>query len=295
MYTASYLNCVEGTGLIEPLYYEWDEYNAYNYKEEYRFGSQLIVAPVTQKAYPDGYARVRAWIPEGEWTDIFTGDVYEAGKGGKEVCLLRGVEHIPVLAKRGAILPLSMDNSNLVKNPEKMEVWVYEGDGAYSLYEDGLDEQNSNVLFTDFSSEYEETDGACTQRLTISTEGDGAIIPQERVLKICFKSVENGDLRVFVNDEETDVKKRLSDCVEVVLPFSAENVYRIELTYPKLERLEKWLKRACKVLTEVQGINANKDYAYKMLLQVTTEEEYVQMIDALPLDMAAKLRLKEIL
>ena len=295
LYTASYLNCVEGTGLIEPLYYEWDEYNAYNYKEEYRFGSQLIVAPVTQKAYPDGYARVRAWIPEGEWTDIFTGDVYEAGKGGKEVCLLRGVEHIPVLAKKGAILPLSMDNTNTVKNPEKMEVWVYEGEGAYSLYEDGLDEQNPNVLFTDFRSEYEETDGACTQRLTISTEGDGTIIPQERVLKICFKSVQNGALRLFVNGEETDVKKRLSDCVGVVLPFSAENVYRIELTYPKMERLEKWLQRACKVLTEAQGINGNKDYAYKMLKQITTEEEYVRIIDTLPLDMVTKLRLKEIL
>ena len=55
------------------------------------------------------------------------------------------------------------------------------------------------------------------------------------------------------------------------------------------------MQRACKVLTEAQGINGNKDYAYKMLKQITTEEEYVRIIDTLPLDMVTKLRLKEIL
>ncbi|MBO5736222.1 MAG: alpha-xylosidase [Clostridia bacterium] len=295
LYTANYLNCVEGTALIEPLYYEWNEYPAYNYKEEYRFGTQLLVAPVTQKAYPDGYARVRAWLPQGKWTDIFTGDVYEAGEGGKDVCFLRGMESIPVLAKEGAILPLSMDNDNAVRNPEKMEVWVYEGTGEYSLYEDGLDTQNTNVLFTDFKAEYSETEGACTQSLTISTEGDVGVIPQNRELKVRFKSVRNGAVRLFINEEEMTCTKRLTDCVEVVLPFNGENTYRVEVTYPKTTRLQQWLQRAGKVLTEAQGINGNKDYAYKALLQVASEAEYAQMIEALPLDMATKLRLKEVL
>ena len=295
LYTANYLNCVEGTALIEPLYYEWNEYGAYNYKEEYRFGSQLIVAPVTQKAYPDGYARVRAWIPQGKWMDIFTGDVYEAGEGGKDVSLLRGVESIPVLAKEGAIIPLSMDNANTVCNPQKLEVWAYEGTGEYTMYEDGLDGQNPNVLFTVFKSEYSEMEGACTQVLTISTEGDPTIIPENREVKVRFKSVENGQVRVFVNGEETETKKRLTDCVEVVIPFEADKTYRVEVVYPSATRLEKWLKRACKVLAEAQGINGNKDSAYKTLKAVTSEEEYAKVIDTLPVDMATKQRLKEIL
>ena len=295
LYTANYLNCVEGTALIEPLYYEWNEYGAYNYKEEYRFGSQLIVAPVTQKAYPDGYARVRAWIPQGKWTDIFTGDVYEAEEGGKDVSLLRGVENIPVLAKEGAIIPLSMDNANTVYNPQKLEVWAYEGTGEYTMYEDGLDGQNPNVLFTVFKSEYSEMEGACTQVLTISTEGDPTIIPENREVKVRFKSVENGQVRVFVNGEETETKKRLTDCVEVVIPFEADKTYRVEVVYPSTTRLEKWLKRACKVLAEAQGINGNKDSAYKTLKAVTSEEEYAKVIDTLPVDMATKQRLKEIL
>lgn len=295
LYTANYLNCVEGTALIEPLYYEWKECAAaYNYKEEYRFGSELLVAPVTQKAYPDGYARVRAWLPQGKWTDVFTGDVYEVGEGGREITLLRGLESIPVLAKEGAILPLSADISNTVYNPERMEVWAYEGTNAYTLYEDGLDAENPNVLFTHFVSEFIETEGACTQSLTISSEGDKDVIPQTRSIKVCFKSIENGDVRLFVDGEEAPCVKRLSDCVEVILPFDADKTYRIEVTYAVRTRLEKWQARARKVLTEAQGINPNKEYAYRVLMQAATEEEYAQAIEGLPVDMATKLRLREL-
>ena len=295
LYNANYLNCVEGTALVEPLYYEWKEYAAYNYKEEYRFGSELVVAPVTQKAYPDGYARVRAWIPQGKWTDIFTGDVYEAGEGGKEVCLLRGLESIPVLAKAGAILPLSADNRNTVYNPEKMEIWAFEGTGIYTLYEDGLDMQSTSVLFTEFKSEYTETNGAGTQSFIIFAHGDKTVIPQNREIKVCFKSVRSGNVRLFIDGVEMTYTKRLTDCVEVIIPFDAEKTYRIEVTYPIKSRLQKWLDRAQKVLTEAQGANPNKKYAYDVLKQVTTEEEYVQTVDALSLDLATKLRLKEIL
>lgn len=295
LYNANYLNCVEGTALVEPLYYEWKEYAAYNYKEEYRFGSELIVAPVTQKAYPDGYARVRAWIPQGKWTDIFTGDIYEAGEGGKEVCLLRGFESIPVLAKEGAILPLSADNRNTVYNPEKMEIWAFEGTGVYTLYEDGLDMQSTSVLFTEFKSEYTETNGAGTQSFIIFAHGDKTVIPQNREMKVCFKSVKNGNVRLFIDGVEMTYTKRLTDCVEVIIPFDAEKTYRIEVTYPIQSRLQKWIDRAQKVLTEAQGVNSNKKYAYDVLKQVTTEEEYAQTVDALTLDLATKLRLKEIL
>ena len=209
--------------------------------------------------------------------------------------MLRGLESIPVLAKAGGILPLSLDRGNAVKNPEKMDVWVFEGTGAYTLYEDGLEMENSNVLFTDFATEFTETEGACTQVLSISTEGDKEIIPQNREMKVRFKSVKNGTVRLFIDDEETEVKKRLTDCVEVVIPFDAEKKYRIEVTYPTQTRLEKWLERAQKVLTDAQGANPNKVQAYNALKQVTTEEEYVQIIDSLPVDMVTKLRLKEIL
>ncbi|MBQ5929553.1 MAG: alpha-xylosidase, partial [Clostridia bacterium] len=63
LYSASRKTNQEGIALVEPLYYEWDCAQAYRYKNEYIFGGELLVVPITKKANKDGYARVKAWIP----------------------------------------------------------------------------------------------------------------------------------------------------------------------------------------------------------------------------------------
>lgn len=293
LYTANYLNCMQGTALVEPMYYEWKDKQAYAYKEEYRFGSELIVAPVTQRAYPDGYARVRAWIPEGEWTDIFTGDEYAVDAGGKECTLLRGLESIPVLAKRGAIVPLSLDNLNSVRNPVNLEVLVFEGTGSYSLYEDGLEDGQYPVSVTDFESEFVEMNGVCTQSLKISTRGDSSVIPQNRVMKICFRNVRDGRVKLFVDGEEAPFEMRLSEFVEAYFAFDASKTYRVEVLYPGKTAMEKLIERAKRILTEIQAGNYAKELAWKAIKETTSVEEYVAAVDGATLDLGAKLRLKE--
>ena len=49
-----------------------------------------------------GLGRVKAWLPEGTWTDVFTGQTYT---GGRSLYLHRDLTSIPVLAKAGAIVP----------------------------------------------------------------------------------------------------------------------------------------------------------------------------------------------
>ena len=253
------------------------------------------MAPVTQKSYPDGYARVRAWIPAGKWTDIFTGDAYEIGEGGKELTLLRGLESIPVLAKEGAILPLSGDNKNEVKNPEKLEVWVFEGSGAYSLYEDGLAEEKYSALMTDFTSQFVEMNGACMQVLTISSRGEGDVVPQNRTIKTVFKNATNGEVKLYEDDKEVSCEKRLSTHLELSFAFEAGKTYRVELTYPSQTRLEKLLLRAKKILTEAQAGNYAKERAWQTIAEATTVEEYLYAVERSSLDLGIKLRLKETL
>ena len=295
LYNASYLNCVEGKALVEPLYYEWKERQAYNYKEEYRFGSELLVVPVTQKAYPDGFARVRAWLPEGKWTDIFTGDEYEIAAGGREVLLVRSMESIPVLAKKGAILPLSADNKNAVNNPEKMEIWAYEGVGSYTLYEDGLEDGKYTVLFTEFKSDFEESNGACTQSLSIFSHGDMTVCPTNREMKVCFKNIKNGRLRVMENGEPVAYTKRYTDNVELVFAYDPTKTYRIEVIYFKQSRLEKCIERAKRILTECEGVNMEKSKTWNAILQATTWESYLYAVDTSAVDTVTKIRLKEVL
>ena len=50
LYTANYRTHMEGTPICMPMYYDYDCDAAYECKNQYMFGSQLLVAPITQPA-----------------------------------------------------------------------------------------------------------------------------------------------------------------------------------------------------------------------------------------------------
>lgn len=293
LYTASYQTAKYGKALTEPLYYQWNTPQAYAYRQEYLFGSQLLVAPVVEKCQEDGYARVRAWLPAGRWTDIFTGDVYEIGDNGKEVTLLRDECSIPVLIKQGGILPLSMDKGNAYDNPEKLEVWAYEGNGEYTLYEDGREQGKKGELLTKFLSQYSETDGVCMQSLTIVADGDGEVVPKNRVISVRFKDIPNAKVRLFVDGVEREMEEWLTYCAGAKIPFEMGKTYRVEAIYKKLSCLEKWKARAKDVLSKAEGNNDQKYKTYCALMKAESVEEYLSIIETSQIEEIAKLRLKE--
>ncbi len=295
LYSASEKTTSEGAALVEPLYYEWDCAPAYRYKNEYLFGRELLVVPVTNRCYPDGYARVRAWLPEGKWTDIFTGDSYEVAEGGKELVLYRTLDSIPVLARAGSALPFAMDKGNDSGNPEKLEVWAYSGKGEYTLYEDGKQSKQEGQLRTKFVLDESQTEGVRMQSLTISSCGNGEVIPQNRKLFVRFKDLPFGAVTLFVDGVKTETEEWLTDCSAIAFPFEAGKEYRVELVYKAQTRLEKWLARADKVLIQAEGNNCRKYELYGNLHAATTEEEFVKAIDESYLSEVEKLRLKETL
>ncbi len=295
LYTAAWRTHTEGRALVEPLYYEWKHPLAYRYGTEYLFGSELLVLPVTAKAYPDGFSRVRAWIPQGVWTDIFTGDEYEVGEEGKSLTLLRTLESLPVLIKRGGILPLSKDGGNGCKNPVNLEVWSYVGDGEYTLYEDGREEKEDGICKTYFSSSYVETEGVCTQSLTIFAEGEEGIIPKNRLLSVRFKNIPSGEVRLLVDGEEVPTKKWLTDCPALRFAMEKGKRYRVEVVFAGQSRLEKWKCRAERVLLLAEGENLIKYALYTALKRAASEEEFLAEIEKSPLPLVVKQRLKEII
>ena len=60
--------------LVMPMYYLHDCKEAYEAKNQYYFGTEMIVAPVVNKRNREGLAPVSVWLPEGRWTDFFTGE-----------------------------------------------------------------------------------------------------------------------------------------------------------------------------------------------------------------------------
>jgi alpha-glucosidase (family GH31 glycosyl hydrolase) len=183
----------EGQPLVQPMYYDHpDEAEAYTVPNQFMFGSELLVAPITTPADPmTGLGRVKAWLPEGTWTDVFTGLVYE---GGRTLVLHRDLDSIPVLAKPGAIVPMvPADAVGGGTGPsQRLEIRVYAGaDGGFTLVEDRDDERWARTRIT-----YDDV----TRLVTVhDVEGDPATLPSGRLYDVVVHGTEPNDVaaRVF--------------------------------------------------------------------------------------------------
>ena len=186
IYTATYRQHMNEESLIRPMYYDYPRQSrSYTQNNQYMFGSELMVCPITAPADDaTGMGSVKAWIPNGIWTDFFTGKTY---KGHRTMVLNRPVEQYPVLAKAGAIVPTACHQigSSDTSNPAEMEVFVFPGaSGNYTMFEDdGVSDAYTagKSYFTQFC--YDET----AQTFTISSHGDASCIPANRIYKITFR------------------------------------------------------------------------------------------------------------
>ena len=137
LYTMNLKTHKDGLPLILPIYYfEAENEKAYNYPNEYYFGEDLLVCPITEKGDElSKLSRVKAYLPKGYWVDIFTGIKYA---GEREIELYRSLDDIAVFARLGSILPLDARKSgNEIDNPNEFDLHVFAGaDGSYSLAED---------------------------------------------------------------------------------------------------------------------------------------------------------------
>lgn len=286
LYSCAYRTHKEGIALIEPLYYKNDTPQAYEYKNEYYFGSELLVAPITQKAEADKYARVNVWLPQGTWTDIFTGDRYEIENGGEERTLLRTLDSIPVLAKAGAILSLSADKGNICDNPANLEVWAYEGNGEYSLYEDKGDKS----CITHFSMTHQKG----KQVLEIVTQGDKTVLPTNRIVTVLFKNITEGEAVVLCNGEQIETQELYENCAAVSFDFDCEKNYKIVVEYIEHSELERLKERAKKILTVSEEKNELKEQLYRKLCACKSSSEYCAIIRDSAIAETTKMRLMEI-
>jgi alpha-glucosidase (family GH31 glycosyl hydrolase) len=131
-----------GTPLVRPMYHlEPRRHEAYGVPNQYAFGSELIVAPITEPRSAESLrGRVRVWLPAGTWTDVFTGTVY---RGDRSVELHRDTASIPVLLREGGVLPLAAASDlDATRNPAAFEVLVApSAAGEFVLAEDDEDDR----------------------------------------------------------------------------------------------------------------------------------------------------------
>ena len=212
IYTETYRQHKEAIPMLRPLYYDYPKENrAYSLRNQYFFGSDLMVCPITAPAdKATGMGSVKAWIPEGVWTDFFTGKTY---RGHRVTVLNRSKENAPVLAKAGAIIPTAIlkERDNSTANPQELEVLVFPGaDGKYKLFEDdGISYGYENGKYCTTTFTYKEAEAT----FQIQTEGDTNLIPENRRFKITFRGF--APLEIVGGEDVTYVPETRSTSVWV--------------------------------------------------------------------------------
>lgn len=135
VYTMARKTYDEGLSVCRPLYYDYPESEeAYDYRNQYMFGDQMLIAPVTAPM-KDDYSTLNVWLPAGtDWYEWHTGTML---KGGQTVIRTFAIDEYPIYIKAGSVLPFCGRVKSLAGDDHSYVVTVFPGgDGIFDLYED---------------------------------------------------------------------------------------------------------------------------------------------------------------
>ncbi|HUX54421.1 MAG TPA: TIM-barrel domain-containing protein, partial [Williamwhitmania sp.] len=145
VYSLAFDNSQTGKPLMRPLFFnEPNNPQLLTYDKAYMWGDAFLVSPVKAQ----GLKEQAVYLPKGtSWTDFFTGKVY---KGGKDITLPLTLNHIPVLVKGGAIIPMLQKVASTTQaNFNQLEVHYYldpsVATSSYDLYNDDGETPNDYI------------------------------------------------------------------------------------------------------------------------------------------------------
>ena len=281
LYTMNYRTQKDLEPLIQPMYYKYPENTeAYSYKNQYWFGSECFVAPITEKSDSASMmGAVNVWLPKGLWFDLFSGIAYS---GDCETKVYRNLKEYPIFAKAGAIIPTEVfSDDNTLGNKTDLEINVFAGDSNnFTLYEDtgeGYGYKNGDYVTTDFSLEWNKN-----ATFTINpAKGNKSIIPEKRNWNILLRGfAKKSDIAVSVNGKSFMAERvydEMSNTIKILIEnISIEDKIVVNITYENelISNNETPKKRIFDLL-----LHAQMDYTIKSRLwkAVETNEEYLYL------------------
>lgn len=171
LYTYNVKTAEEGIPLILPTYYmEPSKKESYEYDNQYYFGSELLVLPITTPVDTEiKRSKETVYLPEGNWFNIYNNFRY---KGGEVIDVNRDLSEMGIFAKEGAIIPLDKSIHTKATNlPEEIEWKVYLGKtNSFTLVEDIEGRRVKTKLTIDVEE----------NKLWLEIEGDLSTLPSNR-------------------------------------------------------------------------------------------------------------------
>ena len=147
LYTAAHTAHSTGISPCHPLYYDHpDQDEAYAFKNEYSFGPDMIVHPVTRPLGGDSLFTMQStWLPPGAWYEWHTGTTLN---GDTTITRPFRINDVPVYIRAGSIIPMAprmqytgawhRDSLTLMVVPGGTgDAVYYDDDGTTSGYERG--------------------------------------------------------------------------------------------------------------------------------------------------------------
>lgn len=132
---------VNGLPMIRAMFLQYPNTYTLGKATQYQFlyGPYFLVAPIYQATKADEQGndiRNGIYLPEGEWVDYFSGEVYQGGRVINNYA--SPLWKLPVFVKNGAIIPMTLPNNNVSEVDKKLriyELYPY-GQSTFTEYDD---------------------------------------------------------------------------------------------------------------------------------------------------------------
>lgn len=118
LYSMAYKAHYESIPMLRPLIMEYpDDRNLRNIGHQYLLGESILVAPIFDQ---DDFS---LYLPKGEWTDLYTGEVYS---GEKWIQPKISIKDIPLYLKENSMIPMLSDDKdyNPYENYKNLTVYM---------------------------------------------------------------------------------------------------------------------------------------------------------------------------
>lgn len=203
---------VDGMPMIRAMMLEWP--NAYTLgtatRYQYMYGPWFLIAPIYQETAADDKGndiRNGIYLPEGEWIDYFTGDLYTGGRviNSYDAPLWK----LPLFVRAGAVIPMTNPNNNVSQIDPALRI--------YDIYPSG------HTSFTEYDD-----DGTTEayRRGEFTTTTVESLIEDDRVTVTLHPS--EGDFVGFERNKRTELRINVTAAPEGVKAYVAGR--RIKLT-----------------------------------------------------------------
>lgn len=207
---------VDGMPMIRAMMLEWP--NAYTLgtatRYQYMYGPWFLVAPVYQQTAADDEGndiRDGIYLPEGEWIDYFSGEMYEGGRviNNYEAPLWK----LPLFVRNGAVIPMTNPNNNVSQIDRTLRIYeIYpSGHTSFTEYDDdGTTEAYRRGEFATTSIESE----AVGDRVTVTIHpSDGNFAGFERMKRTEMRinvTAEPDGVKAYVDGRRVKLRKAAS-------------------------------------------------------------------------------------